>query len=109
MSITTTINLQAGGSADEIVVEDQNGNNLPVANIAWSALSDPNVTITPAADGLGFNFSAAAVAPGETLTTQATYTGPGNPSPVAGPTLNIVVTAAAPTVTALQYNEISGT
>jgi hypothetical protein len=108
MAVTTTINLVAGGSTDEIVVEDQNGNNLPVANITWGPVSDPNVTITPAADGIGFVFAASAAAPTETLGVTATYNGPGNPNPVVSPTLNVIVTAAAPSVTALQFNEISG-
>jgi hypothetical protein len=110
MAIVTAINLTAGGSTDEIVVEDQTGNPIPPANISWTALSDNNVTVSAGPDGEGFVFAAAAAAATETLMTHATYMGPGNPIPVTGPVLTINVTAAlAPSITALQYDETSGT
>jgi len=107
MPVVTTINLTAGDPAGrKIVVEDQNSNSLPVANIAWAGGLPSDVTVSPAADGISFLFLAAASAPAGTVSTSATYTGPGNPNPVAGPMLNIIVASAAPTVTGLQYNDI---
>lgn len=111
MALVTTINLTAGGSTDEIVVQDQNQTNIPPANITWAPFSDPNVTVIPGPDGVGFIFAAAAAAPAESVQTMATYNGPGNPGAVMGGPLTVNVAAAAPpspTVTSLQYNEISG-
>lgn len=111
MALVTTINLTAGGSTDEIVVQDQGGSNVPPANINWAPFSDSNVTVAPGPDGIGFVFAAAAAAAAGSFMSTATYTGPGNPGPVMGPVLTVNVAAASPpppTVTSLQYNEISG-
>jgi hypothetical protein len=111
VAVVTDINLTAGGSTDEIVVEDQNGNPLPPSNISWAPFSDPNVTVAPSSDGSGFVFSAAAAAIAESLQTTATYSGPGNPGSVQGPVLTVNVASAPPplpTVTALQYDETQG-
>lgn len=108
MAITTNINLNAGGVDDEIVVRDQNGNAIPPQFITWSAPTDPNVTVAPDSDTQGFDFIAADAAAAGSVTAVATYNGPGNPSPVVGPVLTINVTAAPPSVTALQYDEVKG-
>jgi hypothetical protein len=111
MAVVTTINLVGGGSLDEIVVQDQNGNNIAPALITWTPSTDPNVTVVADADASGFDFAAAAAVAAESLSFTATYNGPGNPGPVVGPALTVNVTAAPPpppSVTALQYNEAKG-
>jgi hypothetical protein len=118
LSVTSTINLVAGGSADEVVVEDTASppDNLAVADITWAPGSpaDPNVTVAPAADGTGFNFTAGAAAAAGSYPFVATYKGPGTPSNPSSPdvtvmgTLMVVVQAAAAVVTALQFNELTG-
>jgi hypothetical protein len=113
VAVVTTINLTAGGPSDEVVVQSQPtatspAVNLPVADITWSGITDPAVTVAPAADGIGFDFTAGEAAATESLTAVASYSGPGASAPVTA-SLAINVTAAVAPVTALQFDEISGT
>lgn len=102
--LTTTINLTAGSGTDEIVVQDQAGNNLPPANITWENVP-AGLAATPAADGMGFTFSADTSMAAGTYSTGAIYSGPRAATPITGPTLTVNVTEP---VTALQYDEVSG-
>jgi hypothetical protein len=114
MAVATSINLTAGGTSDQINVEDQNGGALAPATISWSApigmAGASDLSDVPSSDGMGFTFTASATAPAESVTMSATWTDPtGVSAPVVGPTLTVNITAAAPVApTALQYNEVSG-
>lgn len=107
MTVVTSIDLTAGGPPVLVVVQDQNGNNLSPIYIAWDLLQNfPNANVSLSPNSVGFNFVAANSATQETITTSATYDGPGVNVPLVGPKLSINVAAAvppAPTVTALQY------
>jgi hypothetical protein len=96
MATVTSINLFEGAEPVHVTVEDQNGNPLQPANVAWAPVT--GITINPDATGFGFTVDAG-IPPGQ-LTTAATYTGPGAVNPVVGPALTIDVTAS---VTALEY------
>ncbi len=106
MALVTAINLSIGGTSDEVVVEDQNGNALPVANITWGAPPE-GVTISLDTDGVGFDFLAGASAVAGSFAVAATYSGPGNPAPVVG-SLTVNVMAAPPTITSLEFDEKRG-
>src|SRR5271166_1426241 len=115
MAVTTTINLTAGGTSDQINVENPaTGMALDPSTITWSSpvgeAGASDLTITPSADGAGFFFTADPAAPTESPTVFATWNDPAGVAPaVIGPvlTMNITTAAAAPP-TALQYNEVSG-
>lgn len=83
MQITTQNPLQliAGGPAEHVTVDDQNGNPLPPADIAWTLPEG----VTATADATGFLVQAAAsVAPGA-QSEPASYSGPGATNgPVSG-------------------------
>ena len=86
MSVTS-IEIIAGVGSVHVTVDDQNGDPLPPADIAWSGLPDG---LTATADATGFVFAAtSAVATGSVAAT-ATYSGPGAPGPVTG-VLTVVV------------------
>lgn len=88
MSVTS-ITMIAGGAAVHVTVDDQNGNPLPPADVAWATLPD-GITVTP--DATGFLFQAGAAATVGTVSDAATYNGPGAAGPVSG-TLGLVVDA----------------
>lgn len=111
MAITTTINLVADGtSKDTVVVQGQDGSNLPNSEITWSAPhpTTSGITFFAAADGISTNISAATGTTPGAYTTAPIYTGPRGSGAVTGPTLTINITAPLPAVTSLQINETAG-
>jgi len=97
---TIVTSVSVGPSATvEIGVEDQAGNALMPDTITW--VIDPaltGVTVAPNADGVGFDFTAAAGTPDQAGNATATHTASG----VTG-ALAITVVAGVVTVTALQF------
>ena len=115
MGIVTSINLTAGGSSDEIVVEDENDAALPQSTITWltsvGESSPANLTVAAATDGSGFTFTAGAAAPTEAVTVTATWTDPAGVAAAvtSGPlTVNITAAVVSTAPTSLQFNEVSG-
>jgi hypothetical protein len=99
MPTVVTSETIAAGATVEIGVENQDGTAIVPADITWAL--DPaltGVTVAPNADGVGFDFSAAAGTADQTGPATATYT----PNGVTG-AFTITVTAGAITVTALQF------
>lgn len=95
MAVVTSITCIAGGPSVHVTVQDQDGNNLPPAEITWGVFAG----VTIAADGTGFMFSANVGSSGSQQAT-ATYNGPLAAGPVVGPDLAVEIVVG---VTALQY------
>lgn len=89
MAVTSITIIAGATTAVHVTVDDQNGNPLPPADIAWTG-QPTGMTIT--ADATGFLFLADGSVPAGSDAVTATYTGPGAAAPVTG-VLTVVVTA----------------
>ena len=86
MAAITSITLIEGGPAVHVTANDQAGNPLPPASIAWESSSV--VTITP--DATGFNFAANPRGSSTSFNITATYTAQ-QPNATGVLTVNVVL------------------